>query len=634
MTTPRKPGLTENIFNFLNRIFDGGADSTQKKAKRRQGRTLRIEELEIRDMLCATPFGDLPDAWTGCLGPACVIESEEAAETVAAPTGVEATKGTYVDVGGVDKWNCEVSWTEVVDPEVIGYQLLWDEGNEAKSPGAFVSIGNSDGDQYDVGLLEAGTYRFQVLAIYQDGGGNLTHSASDSVSLQVGPDKLEKPATPEVAANTVKQTDGAATWEMTISWADDADADNYAVYMNGSDTSLVLGANFSLVPPDPGDTTWTATIRGLTAGTNYTFQVQAIGSGAHSDSVKSEPVSQKTVAPAVAPAVSADLREDKGDITLGWGAETPGLTYTVQYSIDGGKTWLQLPSSGNAHACGSYTPAEADKVPGANMYVRGLVKEATYQFRVTVTNADGISAHKASNSVKVTAATVNTVAATTAVKPSSAKSPTKQNGLDSVTVSWNHNAANVGYEITVKVKTKTGWVDKPAAEVGAIAFVGNKASVTITGLDPNKKYRVTITATNALGNDVMRNGKDAVKTVTAKTLKYTVPTNLWVDNKMKNVDVGGNALTWNAPKTNGTEDYTIYVLQGKVKAKNFDQNNPAGAVLTFFRDVDETFIEWTDKDKDGKGMNSLAVGKYTIFVVAQQNGVFSSVARKMMMVPN
>jgi len=626
------------MFNFLNRVFASGTDSTQKKTKRRHGRILRLEELESRDLLCATPFGDIDDL-TGCEGSCTVAVSTQAA-VADAPTNVTVSNGVYAGDG---KWNYTVSWDKVADSSefgtVVGYQILWRTGtsgdhtflvNEGQPESGTTVTFNSETP------LASGTYSFQVLAIHSKPGDGedaptLTHSTATTVTapLVVAAEPLAKPVTPTVVADSVQQTPDATTWEMTISWTGDTDADSYAVYMNGSNTAQVVGTNFIL---EETDGTWTATIKGLTAGANYTFQVQALGSGAYADSDKSDPVSQKTVAQAVAPAsVDATLREDKGDITLDWGTETPGLTYTVQYSIDGGKTWMSLPSSGNADIFGSYTPAEADKVAGMNMYVRGLVKEASYQFRVTVTNADKDSASKGSNSVTVTTDTVNTGAATVAVKSSSVKSPTKQNEIDSVTVTWNHNAANVGYTITVTQGKGKNAKPVVGAVVSDITFDGNKASVTISGLNTGTSYKVTVIATNALGEATTNKSGSKVtsqKTITAKTQKYTAPGGFKLDNWNK--DTGNaKAMWWTAPKTSGTESYDVYVLQGNVKAKNFDPTNPTGVALTF-QSVASTFVEWTQKDDNDntKDIGSLVAGKYTVIVVAKQNDVYSAVARK------
>ena len=118
---------------------------------------------------------------------------------------------------------------------------------------------------------------------------------------------------------------------------------------------------------------------GLTSGSKYCFRVSAQNSVGFS--VASN-VLQVTV-PATAPAtpVGLSLRASKNSVIIGWGKVTvtggsPIQNYFVEFSTDGGTTWLPVPKS--ASTSNSLTAS-------------GLRPKTTYSFRVSAVNDIGMS---------------------------------------------------------------------------------------------------------------------------------------------------------------------------------------------------------------------------------------------------
>jgi large repetitive protein len=217
------------------------------------------------------------------------------------------------------------------------------------------------------GLTNGQSYDFRVSATNAAGTG-----ATSSTTTAT-------PATAPDAPTTLAAT--AGNGQVSLTWV--------APVVDGGAAVTDYLVQFS----SDGGTTWqtftdgvstalTATVTGLANGTTYTFQVAAInaaGTGAFSNTDTATPVTTPGTPTSLAAVATSSTTVD-----LTWTAPTNGgsaLTdYRVEYSADGGATWLFF---GNV---GSATPS---------VTVTSLTASTPYHFRVAAINAIGTGAFSA-----------------------------------------------------------------------------------------------------------------------------------------------------------------------------------------------------------------------------------------------
>jgi lysophospholipase L1-like esterase len=132
----------------------------------------------------------------------------------------------------------------------------------------------------------------------------------------------------------------------------------------------------------------TATITGLTNGTNYDFQVAAVnasGQGGYSPTVTATPAAP--AAPAQVTGLSAV--PDANGTALSWGAPANGgsaiTDYVVQYRLTSGGSWTTF-----AHAASSAT----------GITVTGLTAATQYDFQVAAVNSVGAGTYSTAATAK------------------------------------------------------------------------------------------------------------------------------------------------------------------------------------------------------------------------------------------
>jgi hypothetical protein len=243
---------------------------------------------------------------------------------------------------------------------------------------------------------------------------------------------------------------------------------DYAVqYSSNSGTSWTTFA-------DGLSTGTTATVTGLTNGTNYVFRVAAInaaGTGAFAQSTAIRPYVPVS-APTGLAAVAGNTQ-----VTLTWTApnSTPPVTdYRVQYRVDAvGSAWQTF-------ADGLSTTPRA--------VVTGLTNGSRYFFRVAAITSEGIGFY-----------TNGTLAATPSAPPVSAPSAVQGSGRSGViTLRWNAASSTLqapvtGYVIQYLANTTNArWVTLSLP-------VGNVTTATISSLTSRLGYRFRVAARNASG---------------------------------------------------------------------------------------------------------------------------------------
>ena len=350
------------------------------------------------------------------------------------------------------------------------------------------------------GLTNGNTPYVQVRATNSIGDSAWSDSATQKVGVPVAP-----------AAPTL--TPGNA--QLAVSWT--APADNgsaitdYDVQYSSDD-----GATWTEWNASNTSTTTSATITGLTNGTEYLVQVRAantLGDGPWSPSA-----TLKAGVPA-APAAPT-LASGNAQLAVSWTAPANNgsaiTDYDVQYSSDSGSTWTEW-NAGNTSTTTSAT-------------ITTLTNGTSYQVQVRAGNTHGDGPWSPS-------------ATLTPGLPATPDKPTVEPGNRSLTVKWTAPADNgspiTDYDVEYRSfsQAKLGnWVHWKPSETST------STSTTITGTDNGTDYQTRVKARNSAGDGGWSPHSDGVKSGAPATPDAPVLTP--GSNKL--------AATWTAPADNGS----------------------------------------------------------------------------------
>ena len=164
----------------------------------------------------------------------------------------------------------------------------------------------------------------------------------------------------------------------TLSWAAVSGAASYNVqYRVVGATSWIAGSS----------STTSLALSGLSASTNYEFQVQTVCSGTSSSAFSgSGTFSTTAVAACNVPGSLSAASITSGSATLNWGAVSGAASYNVQYRIVGATSWIATTSTTNSKA------------------ISGLTASSNYEFQVqTVCSGTSSSAFSASGTFTTSA---------------------------------------------------------------------------------------------------------------------------------------------------------------------------------------------------------------------------------------
>jgi len=270
----------------------------------------------------------------------------------------------------------------------------------------------------------------------------------------------------------------------------------------------------------------TATVTGLTNGTNYVFRViaqNAVGVGSPSD--PSAPV--KPLAPASAP-TNLQVTLGTGQAVLTWGVPASAggssiIDYRVESSIDNGLTWTTV-------ADGVSTATTAT--------VPGLVNGTTYRFRVAAITEIGPGTYSAPSA-----------AVTPTAAPAAPAGVTATIGDRFVDLRW-ANVDTGGLPVTdhvIQYSTDggTNWTTYPHPASGA-------TSIRVGGLTNGQAYVFRVAATNATGTSPFSANAGPVTPLAPAT----APTGVTGTAGDRQV-----VLVWTAPTDNGGAPITDYLVE-------------------------------------------------------------------------
>ena len=275
------------------------------------------------------------------------------------------------------------------------------------------------------GLTSATSYTVEVHAINAGGTGPVSSATFSTLTVAGAPGT---PSFSNITATTATVSWTAATGGVT----------SYAYSVNGAAWTNV-------------GTALTANLTGLTAGTNYPVQVEAINAGG------SGPASTGTLLTLPgAPGTPSTTNITTTTATATWTAP-PGITtsydYRLEYSLDAGQTWTSVGTA-------------------VTVVLTGLTPGTTYTVQVHAVNSSGAGA--------ATADTFTT-------EPPSPGTPTFTNITPTTaTVSWTAASGIVAsYQYSVNS--------------GAWTNVGTALTVNLSGLAQLTNYTVQVQAVNVSG---------------------------------------------------------------------------------------------------------------------------------------
>ncbi len=270
-----------------------------------------------------------------------------------------------------------------------------------------------------------------------------------------------------------------------------------------------------------------ATVTGLTNGTEYTFQVAAVNAaGAGSFATTDASVVPATIAGAPTGVVGTS---GNTQVTLSWTA--PGSTggnaitdYVVQYSSNSGSSWTSFSDGTSTNTTATVT---------------GLINGTAYVFRVAAVNSDG-TGNYAQTSSSVTPATT----------PGTSTSVAGTSGNTQVALTWTAPSSNGGAFISdyvIEVSSNGGgtWISFTDGESAA-------TSAVVTGLVNGTEYIFQVAAVNSAGAGMFSSSSLGITPLATPD----PPTGLSAI-----ASDGGASLSWTAPTNNGGSAITDYAYQ-------------------------------------------------------------------------
>ena len=339
-TPPLNPADTDWCFLAGTLTFAEGETQSTKKV-RILGDTRDEPNETIKLISSAQQLGWTPGTLT-----LTITDDDDPATAPAKPTGLSAEAGNR---------QVKLTWTDPDDDSITGYRVQQRKGSAAWESWSDISGSDADTVAHTVtGLDNDSAYRFRVQA--QNSSGN---SAASAVVRATPTATVPKPV---VSAE-------AGYARVTLSWS----ALSGVTIASWGYQYKPAGGSWSTTRTVTGASTTSATVTGLTIGTEYTFRLfAAVSPGVQSvwsDEVKATPTN--TVPKPVLTAAGGDA-----SVTLSWSALSgiPITSWGYQYKSTGG--WS--------------TTTTVTGASRTSVRVTGLTKGTDYTFRLFAAVRPGV----------------------------------------------------------------------------------------------------------------------------------------------------------------------------------------------------------------------------------------------------
>ena len=409
------------------------------------------------------------------------------------PTGVAVTEASQTALS--------VSWI-VAEGSVTGYKVY----HATAAAGPFTLAGPSPGTSFgDDGLLSGKQYFYEVSTV--NGGGESAKSNPIASGFTIPPTPIGIIATPTSSSSII------------LTWTASTGATSYSV--SRDTTAAFTGPTVVGTPTTNSFTDNT----GLSAGTQYYYEISAIDSGGASP--LSSPPTTATTLPAspLAPANVAATPVSATSVTVTWDPSTGANVYTVYRS-----TSPSGPFTSPIHKI-TMSPLGPKGQTGTVLTTftdTGLTPNTVYYYKIRASNSGGTSPLSE-------AASVSTLPLPPA-PPGSVKATTLS--TSSISVSWTASPTAAIYSI-FRSSSPSGPFDTQVGTSTISPFIDNT-------LVSGTKYYYQISASNAGGVSL-----DSA-TVFATTIT-DMPGALTVTSPTTSTSA---SLTWEAPT--GATSYKVY----------------------------------------------------------------------------
>jgi fibronectin type 3 domain-containing protein len=406
----------------------------------------------------------------GCSTPGCSAfsTSNSGYRAITAPTGVDATDGTYTD-------KVRVVWNSATGAS--SYQIY--RNSEDSSSGS-TQIGTATTIPYDdTTAVENETYFYFVKGC--SAAGCSAYSSSNSGYRAV---LIVKPAVP----TGVSATDGTYNDKVQVTWSATSGATYYEVYRNSSNSSS--GASL-LGSPTASPYNDTAAV----ASTTYYYFVKACNSAGCSSFSSSDSGYRAAVVvkPDAPTGVAATDGTDPGKVRVSWTAST-------------GATYYEVYRNGSDSSSGSALLGS----PGASPYDdTTAVEGALYYYFVKACNTAGCSDYSSSDPGYRPGPVLFMNYMPLLLRPAGPGDFNKSLPVDGAnnqsvnpTLGWTASSGATSYDYCYQSGTSstctTTWTRTTATSVG------------LSGLSPSSTYSWQVRANNSYGSSTYADGDSGV----------------------------------------------------------------------------------------------------------------------------
>ncbi len=429
-----------------------------------------------------------------------------------APSAVSNVRATAGNQSVVLSWNAPAfnggsPVTDYIIETATGNSSSWTVFNDGVSTAATATV---------TGLVNGTAYAFRVTPV------NSVGSGPASASVTATPTLPGLPGAPRFLTSVVGRE------RVTLSWWAPLATSNTVVTDYVIEQSTDAGVTWTTFA-DAVSTQTTAVLSPLTAGQSYSFRVRAVsiaGQGSPSNTVVAIPLSFN---PPTAVRNVVAVPRLLGAFVY-WSSPldnggSPVTAYTIDWSVDGGTTWV-----GNTRVNAPMTSATLTNLTG----------DVAHTIRVRAINAYGTS-----------------VDALTTVTPQGLRAPSEPRGLwvnvgyNSASLYWSHPINTGGTQITgylVEHSTNQGSTWTRSALLSQWA-----RSLQLNGLAGGVPHRFRVIAVNSVGESAPSVFVDRTPLAPAAP---SAPRNFggFISNNTA-------FLSWSIPMANGGSPITGYVVQ-------------------------------------------------------------------------